>query len=73
MILRISSNPNLPAVSQNLLALGDRSLGVVCAFGVNRGPQNFQNASHVGLVEYHHMIHAPKRRDKSNALVLIQD
>src|SRR5262245_27280011 len=73
MVLRISSNPNLTSVSQNLLALGDRRLGVVCAFGVNCGPKHFQNPGHIGFIEYHHMIHAPKRRHKRNALILIQD
>src|SRR5688572_12034075 len=73
VILRIPGYPYLPAIGEDLVALGHGGLGVVCALRVNGRSQHIKDSRHVALIKYNNMIHTPQRRNKCHALVFFQD
>jgi hypothetical protein len=73
VILRISRNSDLTTIGEDLFPFRHRGFGVIGSLRMNRRFQDIKDTRHIAFIEHHNMIHTPKRRDKSDALVLIED
>jgi hypothetical protein len=73
MILGIANNGHADAKPRGNRALGNRIGSVVRAFGVDIGPQFFQESFHGGFGKKDNVINAAQGGDKQRASLLIKN
>ncbi len=73
MVLRISGNPDLTAVCEDLFSFGDGFFGVVGSFGVDIGLEDADDVRDVGLLKDDNVIDALEGRDKRDPVLESQN